>query len=105
MVNYRCIAPPVHNDPQLTTLLERCAVECLGRDKVLPVEQPSLGAEDFAELLRDVPGMMVRLGVAGPKGCAPLHNGAFALEEDALGVGIAVLTATVLAWITENTSA
>ena len=36
----------VHNDPQLTTLLERCAVECLGRDKVLPVEQPSLGAED-----------------------------------------------------------
>ena len=49
----RCIAPPVHNDPQLTTLLERCAVDCLGRDKVLPVEQPSLGAEDFAELLRD----------------------------------------------------
>ena len=68
MVNYRCIAPPVQNDPQLTTLLERCAVECLGRDKVLPVEQPSLGAEDFAELLRDVPGMMVRLGVAGPEG-------------------------------------
>ena len=61
--------------PQLTTLLERCAVECLGRDKVLTVEQPSLGAEDFAELLRDVPGMMVRLGVAGPR-CAPLHNGA-----------------------------
>ena len=77
VVTYRCIAPPVHNDPQLTTLLERCAVECLGRDKVLPVEQPSLGAEDFAELLRDVPGMMVRLGVAGPEGCAPLHNGAF----------------------------
>ena len=45
VVNYRCIAPPVHNDPQLTTLLERCAVECLGRDKVLPVEQPSLGAK------------------------------------------------------------
>ena len=105
VVNYRCIAPPVHNDSQLTDLLERCAVECLGPDKVLPVEQPSLGAEDFAELLRDVPGMMVRLGVAGPDGCAPLHNGAFALEEDALGVGISVLTATLLAWITENTSA
>ena len=61
VVNYRCIAPPVHNDPQLTTLLERCAVDCLGRDKVLPVEQPSLGAEDFAELLRDVPGMICLL--------------------------------------------
>lgn len=105
MVSYRCIAPPVHNDPQLTALLERCAVGCLGRDKVLPVEQPSLGAEDFAELLRDVPGMMVRLGVAGPEGCAPLHNGAFALEEDALGVGITVLTATLLAWLAENAPA
>ena len=39
--DYRCIAATVDNDPQLTTLLERCAVECLGRDKVLPVEQPS----------------------------------------------------------------
>ena len=69
-MNYRCIAPPVHNDPQLTTLLERCAVEWSTRWAAqVPVEQPSLGAEDFAELLRDVPGMMVRLGGGtGPKG-------------------------------------
>ena len=49
--------------------------------------------------------MMVRLGVAGPEGWRRCMHRAFALEEDALGVGIAVLTATVLAWITENTSA
>ena len=97
-VQYRTIAPPVHNDRALTDLLERCAIECLGPDQVRPVEQPSLGAEDFAELLRDVPGMMVRLGVAGPDGCAPLHNGHFALDERALGVGIEVLASTLLAW-------
>jgi metal-dependent amidase/aminoacylase/carboxypeptidase family protein len=68
------------------------------------VEQPSLGAEDFAELLRDVPGMMMRLGVAGPEGCAALHNGAFALDETALAVGIEVLTATLEAWMAEHGS-
>jgi amidohydrolase len=103
-VRYRCIAPPVDNDVALTNLLERCAIDRLGRDWVVPVEQPSLGAEDFAELLRDVPGMMMRLGVAGPDGCAPLHNGAFAIDETALSVGIEVLTATLLAWMAEHGS-
>jgi amidohydrolase len=101
-VRYRCIAPPVDNDVALTNLLERCAIDRLGRDRVVPVEQPSLGAEDFAELLRDVPGMMMRLGVAGPDGCAPLHNGAFALDETSLAVGIEVLAATLLAWMEEH---
>ena len=103
-VRYRCIAPPVDNDVALTNLLERCAIDRLGRDRVVPVEQPSLGAEDFAELLRDVPGMMMRLGVAGPEGCAALHNGAFALDETALAVGIEVLTATLVAWMVEHAS-
>ena len=101
-VRYRCIAPPVDNDVALTNLLERCAIDRLGRDRVVPVEQTSLGAEDFAELLRDVPGMMMRLGVAGPDGCAPLHNGAFALDETALAVGIEVLAVTLLAWMAEH---
>ena len=97
-VRYRCIAPPVDNDTRLTALLERCAIEQLGPHQVLRLEQPSLGAEDFAELIRDLPGMMFRLGVAGPEGCAPLHNGHFLPDEDCLGVGIRVLTATMLAW-------
>ena len=98
-VRYRCIAPPVWNDAALTSLLENAALGCLGRERVRPVELPSLGAEDFAELLRDVPGTMMRLGVAGPQGCAPLHNGAFDPDERALGVGVQVLTATLLAWM------
>ena len=101
-VRYRCIAPPVENDVALTSLLETAAIGCLGREGVLPVQQPSLGAEDFAELLRDVPGTMMRLGVARPEGCAPLHNGAFDPDERALGVGIEVLTATLMAWMEHN---
>ena len=101
-VRYRCIAPPVHNDPALTDLMERCAVQQLGRDAVLPVDQPSLGAEDFAELLRDVQGTMLRLGVAGAEGCAPLHHCRFNPDERALGVGVKVLTASLLAWMEQR---
>jgi metal-dependent amidase/aminoacylase/carboxypeptidase family protein len=92
----------VHNDPVLTALMERCAVERLGCTRVVAVEQPSLGAEDFAELLRDVPGTMLRLGVAGSQGCAPLHHCRFDPDESSLPVGIEVLTATLQAWMQER---
>ncbi len=101
IVRYRSIAPPVYNDPELTLLLERCAFSQLGEDHVVRLEHPSLGAEDFAELLQGLRGTMFRLGVSGQQGCAPLHNGQFCPEENSLSVGIQVLTATLLAWMDE----
>ncbi|MGA0968601.1 MAG: amidohydrolase [Vulcanococcus sp.] len=98
-VSYRCISPPVHNDPELTQLLADEAVELLGRSQVEWLEQPSLGAEDFAELQRDTPSTMFRLGVAGPKGCTPLHSNTFAADEAAVGVGVEVLSASLLRWL------
>ena len=38
-VRYRCIAPPVLNDPALTELLERCAIDELGKAQVLQLDQ------------------------------------------------------------------
>jgi amidohydrolase len=98
-VRYRCIAPPVHNDPALTALVEEAAITLLGSRQVLRLEQPSLGAEDFAELLSGAPGTMFRLGVAGPQGCAPLHNGTFNPDEHSLAVGVKVLTLSLLLWM------
>jgi amidohydrolase len=98
-VRYRCISPPVHNDPELTELVADAAVELLGRSRVQWLEQPSLGAEDFAELLETTRGTMFRLGVAGPEGCTPLHSNTFAPDESALAVGIRVLTLSLLRWM------
>jgi len=102
IVNYRCITPIVYNDPDLTYLLERSAISVLGEANVLRLDQPSLGAEDFAELLQEVRGTMFRLGVAGENGCAPLHNGQFSLDERSLEVGIEVLMATFLKWMQDH---
>jgi amidohydrolase len=98
-VHYRTISPPVHNDPDLTVLVAEAATELLGRSQVQWLEQPSLGAEDFAELLEGTRGTMFRLGVAGPQGCAPLHSNAFSPDEGCLEVGVKVLTLSLLRWM------
>ena len=97
-VHYRCISPPVHNDGALTQLVADAAEDLLGRQQVLWLDQPSLGAEDFAELLQNTSGTMFRLGVAGPKGCTPLHSNTFAPDEGCLSVGVKVLTLSLLRW-------
>jgi amidohydrolase len=98
-VRYRCIAPPVHNDPELTNLVAAAAEDLLGRSQVIWLEQPSLGAEDFATLQHGLPGMMLRLGVAGPEGCTPLHSNNFAPDERCLDVGVRVLSLSLLRWL------
>ena len=98
-VHYRCISPPVHNDPELTQLVAAAGCDLLGRGQVHWLEQPSLGAEDFAQLQRDTPATMFRLGVAGPQGCTPLHSSSFAPDESCLAVGVQVLSASLLRWL------
>ena len=97
-VHYRCISPPVQNEGGLTQLVADAAEDLLGRQQVLWLEQPSLGAEDFAELLKSTSGTMFRLGVAGPQGCTPLHSNTFAPDEGCLPVGVKVLTLSLLRW-------
>ncbi len=98
-VRYTPIAPPVFNDSALTTLLEDSAKLILGEEKVKRLDSPSLGAEDFAEFLEDLPGTMFRLGVSSVEGCAPLHNGCFDPDENSMEVGIKVICHTLLSWM------
>ena len=104
-VHYRVISPPVHNDPELTKMVAEVGGELLGPGQVLWLEQPSLGAEDFAQLLDGTRGTMFRLGVAGPGGCTPLHSNSFAPDEACLPVGVKVLTGSLLRWMAKASGA
>ncbi len=95
-VNFKSIAPPVYNDPELTNLLSKCALNFIDEENIVYLENPSLGAEDFAFFLQDVPGTMFRLGVSGNEGCAPLHSGHFSLDERSLELGIKILSQTLI---------
>ncbi len=95
-IKFNSIAPPVYNDPELTNLLCSCAKNFMDEDNIVYLENPSLGAEDFAFFLQDVSGTMFRLGVAGDRGCAPLHSGNFSLDERSLELGIKILSQTII---------
>jgi amidohydrolase len=95
-VIFREITPPVNNNIQINRIFRDSAIKVLGQENVIELQKPSLGAEDFAEFLNDIPGAMFRLGVSGPKGCAPLHNSKFNPDERAIAVGIKVISESIV---------
>ncbi|MDR2348070.1 MAG: amidohydrolase [Bifidobacteriaceae bacterium] len=93
-LDHRRGVPPVVNDPAVTGLVSGAARAVLGGNNVVSAEQ-SMGGEDFAWYLREVPGALMRLGVRTPGGPAfDLHQAEFEPDEGAIGVGVRVLAAT-----------
>ncbi len=92
-LNYRRGLPSVQNDPGLTQLVETCAREAWGNERVQVLPEPSLGAEDFSMYLEHAPGTMFRLGVGGQseKPNYPLHHPQFAIDESAIVIGVVTL--------------
>ena len=95
-VKFREIVPPVNNDYEINKVLRDSSISILGHENVIELQKPSLGAEDFAEFLNEVPGAMFRLGVSGEKGCAPLHSSKFDPDERAISVGVKVITESIV---------
>lgn len=88
--------PPVVNTEHETTILENAARQELGEDAVVLVEQ-SMGGEDFAWMLQEVPGTMIRLGTRAPGGPTyDLHQGDYDPDERAIGYGVQVMATAAL---------
>ncbi|HEV2079749.1 MAG TPA: M20 family metallopeptidase [Allosphingosinicella sp.] len=86
--------PVTHNDPRATELARRCAREIVGEESWRELPAPIMGAEDFAYVLREIPGAMAILGTA-PKGSdpetnPPLHNTRMILDEETMAKGVAL---------------
>ena len=95
-VIFREITPPVNNNSEINRVLRDSGIKVLGKENVIELQKPSLGAEDFAEFLNEIPGAMFRLGVSSSNGCAPLHSSKFDPDEKAIAVGIKVLTESIV---------
>ena len=95
-VLFREITPPVNNNFEINRVLRDSGINVLGKENVIELQKPSLGAEDFAEFLNEIPGAMFRLGVSSPNGCAPLHSSKFDPDERAIAIGIKVITEAIV---------
>ncbi|MGW9413167.1 amidohydrolase [Arthrobacter cupressi] len=88
--------PPVVNSEDETAIIEAAARAELGEHAVVLTPQ-SMGGEDFAWFLADIPGAMMRLGTHTPGGEEyDLHRGDFIVDERALGYAVRVLAAAAL---------
>ncbi len=85
--------PPLVNDPTTTRTVAATLAREFGRDSVVEVPAPVMGAEDFACYLEHVPGTFLRLGVGVSGRPASLHSATFAPDERALVIGAATLAA------------
>ena len=90
-IEWRPGYPPLVNPEGPTRVVAEGLGAELGRNNVVEVEHPLMGAEDFARYLERVPGTFLRLGVGVPERPASLHSATFAPDDRALVVGAAVL--------------
>jgi amidohydrolase len=101
-IDYRRGVPPVVNNGRCTDWLEQAALEELGVGSVVLAEQ-SLGGEDFAWYLRDIPGSLARLGVRTPgdREFRDLHQGVFDADERSIGIGVRLMVGAAVRALTE----
>lgn len=85
--------PVTTNDPGMSELAARVADRALGPGLVDREGPRVMGAEDFSRYMEHVPGAFATLGSGRPgipEGERPVaHTAGFAMEEDALPVGLA----------------
>lgn len=80
--------PPTVNSAAETEICRRVASELLGPERVLQGELPSMGAEDFAYMLRERPGCYVWLGNGPGTGGCTLHNPHYDFNDEILPLGV-----------------
>jgi amidohydrolase len=97
-INYERGVPPVVNDLTGVELMRAAVNAELGPSAVAST-RTSMGGEDFAWFGEHAPVTMARLGTHSEalSTVRDLHQGNFDIDERALGIGVRVLTSTVLA--------
>lgn len=80
--------PPTVNSAAETETCRRVAAATLGEDRVRKDELPSMGAEDFAYMLREKPGCYVWLGNGPGTGGCTLHNPHYDFNDEIIGLGV-----------------
>jgi hippurate hydrolase len=91
-VDIRNVFDVLVNDATLSDRLVDAAQQLVGIDKAGRKDRLVMGSEDFADMLRVVPGAYCTIGHAGD---VPLHNPAFVLDDAILPLGAALMARMV----------
>jgi amidohydrolase len=106
-VSVRTYAPVVFNDPALVDRMLPSLKRSAKDGIVLTDGPPAMGAEDFAYLSREVPGMYFHIGTnkpgVGPGEAAPNHSPLYFVDDTALLTGVRAMVNLTLDYMAGET--
>lgn len=102
-INYTRLYPPTINDEEISNLVSEVASKIVGSENIVKNEM-TMGAEDMSYFLEKVKGCYFFLGSKNKeKGLdKPHHNPYFDFDEDALPIGIEILTKCIFKYFENN---
>jgi amidohydrolase len=89
-VTFDAMSPAVINNQKLYQIFRQVASELIGPEKVITLDEPSMGSEDFGSFLQHVPGLLFRVGMGHES--AQLHQSHFDFNDQALRTAMLVLS-------------
>jgi amidohydrolase len=91
-IDLRNIFDVLMNDADLSDAYMQAAEDIVGKENISGQDEPATGSEDFADMLKLVPGAYCRVGHSGTTG---LHNPSFFLDPEILPVGASIMARIV----------
>ncbi|NLZ48798.1 MAG: amidohydrolase [Clostridiales bacterium] len=84
--------PCLYNDDFMVEKVRECAINIIGEDNIIDLEEPSMGVESFAYFCMERPGAFYYLGCGNrEKGIIhPAHGSFFDIDENCLPIGVAI---------------
>lgn len=93
--DFRVIFPPLANDPREAEFAADVCAEIAGAERVRRDPPLIMASEDFAWMLREVPGCYFNIGNGDGEGACEVHNPAYDFNDAALPYGASVLARLV----------
>ena len=94
------LTPALVNDPKVAQVVRDAAEKIIGPGMVSAGER-TMGSEDAAYFMERIPGCYFFVGSANPRRGldAPHHSPQFDFDEDALPLGVAIMTESILRFL------
>ena len=94
-------SPGLKNDGDCTDLIIEAAQSALGAENVHMMKESSMGGEDFAYYLEEIPGAYFRIGSFDGK-IRDIHTNDFDINEECMATAIKVFAETVRLYFIEH---
>jgi amidohydrolase len=94
-LDFRILFPVLMNHADETQFILDCAAELVGEENVNRNMTPTMASEDFAFMLRAVPGAYIQIGNGDGEGACEVHNPGYDFNDAALPFGASLFVKLV----------